>query len=262
VNVETSEPCTITVSYTTGGASKAKSTAVFAKTHTILLDDLAFSIPLNSPPTPDTYMPVNGTIAAVNIAGSISTPFGLTDMPSFNQSLGGPPVVPTPKIWTRLSADDPRTIALTASPLTGITKTATTLSATAPFQLNQRLTGSTPTDTNLVVILRVFVDGQLWTNVVPGANSFVVQSFSSPSGSGFPPGPFLVSSPVATGASVSVPFTVQGLPTTGTNHKVSINVEAIGVQTAAPPNLAVSDVNHWTMPSTAAASRALSTSFP
>jgi hypothetical protein len=58
-----------------------------------------------------------------------------------------------------------------------------------------------------------------------------------------------------------VPFTVQGIPTTGT-HTVSINVEAIGVQATAPPNLALLEVNHWTMPSTTAANRAPSIPFP
>lgn len=271
LNVETSEPCTITVSYSTGGANKAKSTSIFAKTHTILLDDLAFSIPMNSPPTPDTYMPVNGTIAAANIVGNVSTSVALPDMPSFNQSLGGPTPVPVPRIWTRLSTDDPRTIVVTALPFTAVSKNTTTgvLNATAQFRLDQRLTGSTPTDTNLVVVSRVFVDGQLWNNFLPGATSFMVSSFTitppgtpPPPATTFPlPGSFLVSATGATNATLLVPFTVQGIPTTGT-HTVSINVEAIGVQATAPPNLALLEVNHWTMPSTTAANRAPSIPFP
>lgn len=258
INVETNEPCLVTVAYNAStGGSASTSTTRFAKTHTLLLDDLLPSTG-GSP-----WITYTGNVSATDIGGTSTTTASLPTMPAYNLSLAGSP---PPPITTRDFSDVSSTVVASQLAFTSVSRNFATgtLTATASVRVDQKIGGPPAIPLNQhAVVARVFKNGVLQTTWTAGGGS----TRQSPITYGNPPlpylglpGPFLVSAvtgpPNANGVT-TLAFSLGGL---AINDVVTLNIELIGLVDATS-GATMQNVSSWNMSSTTAPNRQLSVTF-
>lgn len=247
INVETSEPCTVTIDYgVSGGPPLSKSTKVFARTHSIVLDDLALSAVAQA-------QEYDGTITIEDLAGrSPPTPTAIPPMPAYNLGLlSSTPSVP---IVTRLFSDDP----VGASVIQQLAWDTTTNSSSGTLHGHAKLKVYAKTggpQTGRRVIARVFVDGVLSSSFSDTGASDTLSGFS------FDPlnvtftgltGPFLISAVTDSGGNTTLDFD-QSI-TSG--QVVTLNIELV-VDDPSSAGSPFNSIRLWNMPTTSADDRKL-----
>jgi hypothetical protein len=237
VNVETDEPCTLTVTYTKqgGGTPQTKSTSDFARTHSVVLNDLVRN---------STY---DVTVEAHDRGGNDASD-SLTVTTRTGNGAANIRVIGD-LAWTNIQRG------LTPGGLR-------TLTATATVRVDKKTTG-TPIQ-NARVIARVFVDDVLYASFNPVGSSKKVADFDFQTATTPPTlvdftglsGPFLVSPLTDVNGRATLRFNVVGPPL---GAKITLNVELVAPELTPPPAFAVTSIFDWNMPSTPAAFRSLST---
>lgn len=258
INVETDEPCVISVTYQDSlGNVSTRTTTLFARTHTLLLDNL-------QPSTGGTpWMTYTGGIVARDHAGLASVTSPLPTMPAYNLGLTGSP---PPPITTRNFSDEVPKVVASGLAFTSVQRNqaTNTLTATATVRVEQKLGGPPAIPLNgRHVVARVFKNDVLQTGWSAGGTSSREDVLLfGPSATPYLrlASPFLVSAlsgpPLAAGTT-TLTFSLSGL---NTGDEVTLNLELIGEEDPAS-GAPLSDLSTWNMPSTTAANRAVSVKF-
>ncbi len=256
INVETDEPCRVRIEYSrAGGGLQVKASDVFAKTHSVLLNDLLHSTSGNP------WMTYTGTVTAIDHAGRTSS-VGLPTMPDYN--LNEPDAPPGP-ITTRnfRTLDKSNLIGELAWTSRAINRGRNGLTARAKVRVD-RVNGGPPgiPVDGVRVIARLFKNNEQVAAFRPLGTTTKLASFDwvARTGAVLPftglPGPFLLSAVTGADGEVEFGFSLRGL---APGDALRLNIEMIVEQDNAFSSFTIKALDTWSMPATAEANRGLET---
>jgi hypothetical protein len=238
INVQTDEPTTVRVAYfRSGGPPQSKSTTVFSKTHSILLDDLMHSTGGNP------WHTYNGNVIVKDQAGRTAK-VGLPTMPSYNLGLAGSPPAP---ITTRGFGTSPADVVIgdLEWDVVGRNRAGKGVTAFANVRVD-RVTGGPPViaEGDVHVIARLFKNNVQVTNFQAVGDTRKLSSFNwMKEGVKTPftglPGPFLLSSMTDAGGETRIGFS---LGSAKPGDELLLNIELVVEQNGAFTKFTAKDI--------------------
>ena len=253
INVETDEPCYVTVAYSyAGGPSGKEKSARFAKTSSVLLTDLLNSTG-GSP-----WITYAGSVTVTDRAGRTSS-VPLPNMPTFNLMLPGSPPAPLTTRSFKTSFKD-LIVGDLDWYLRGFNKGGSGVRATANVRI-ERLTGGPPAiqAPDIHVIARIFKNNELVSNFLPIGGSRKLAGFDRlKTGTPQPfvglSGPFLVSEISDSAGETQIGFSLRGLKK---GDEIRLNIELLVEQDGAYSTFTAKSITRYVMPATDAENRGL-----
>ncbi len=253
INVETDEPCKVTVFYSrTGGPQQQASTERYAKTSSVLLTDL-----LNST-SGSPWITYSGTVQVTDLAGRTAN-VALPNMPAHNLALPGSPPAPLTTRSFKTGGTDLVVGDLEWS-FRAFNRGGTGATAIARVRVD-RMTGGPPAIQvpDIRVIARVFRNNELVTTFLPVGGSRKLSGFDyekggSPLAFGGLPGPFLLSEVTGGAGEAELGFRLAGLSKGDT---ITLNIELLVEQNEAYSTFTAKDITRFVMPATKAEHRSL-----
>jgi len=255
INVETDEPCEVTVAYSYPGGPPQSQTSVtprFARTHSILLDDLLPSTD-GSP-----WITYDGTVTATDHAGNTAV-VGLPTMPSFNLNLSGNPPGPITTRNHRASTED-TVVGRLAWERRGRNVSGNGLNAIATVRADRQAGGPPPVpEPGVFVVARIFKNNEQVTDFRPTHGSSKLAGFdytlhgNARTYTGLP-GPFLLSSLTDDNGEAQFGFSLRGLKP---GDRITLNIELIVKRDPSYATFTVDDIRRWVMAATKPEHRSL-----